>query len=256
MTPEQRRAFILTEARSGQRLEVEALVATLGISRETIRRDLAMLDKQGTLRRVHGGALLGPPGVLPQEGPFADRMGRAVAAKRAIARHVAAGLRPGDSLFIDTGSTTLYLAEELARLSGLIVITNSADIAAQCQRGTGNSVVLIGGAFRGPGRETVGPLALSQISQLRAARAILTVAAVTERGVYDIDGEEAEVARRMIDQADAVTVLADSSKIGSAGVYEVCPMRRVSVLVTDGIAPPLRRAIEANGTAVAIVTPD
>lgn len=248
MTPDQRRDAIVIQASSGNRLEVETLAGALGTSRETIRRDLALLDRRGVLRRVHGGAMLGQPAAMPQEGPFAVRMGRAVAAKRAIARHVAAGLRPGDSVFIDTGSTTLYLAEEISRLSGLIVITNSAEIAAQCQRGTGNSVVLIGGNFRASGRETVGALALAQIGQLRAARAILTVAAVTASGVYDIDAEEAEVARRMVQQVDEVTVLADSTKLGCAGVYEVCPMKQVSVLVTDAVPALLRNAIEAAGT--------
>ena len=253
MTPEERRDAIVTRARCGLPLEVEALAGVLAASRETVRRDLAALDRQGLLRRVHGGAVLGQPGALPEEGPFADRMARAVAAKRAMARHVAAGLMPGDSVFIDTGSTTLYLAEALARRSELIIITNSADIAAHCQRGAGNRVVLIGGAFRGPGRETLGAMALSQIGQLRAMRAILTVAAVTARGVYDIDGEEAEVAQRMVQQADAVTVMADATKMGRAGVYQVCPMRQVDLLVTDAMPAALRMAVEAAGCKVDIV---
>ena len=257
MTPEQRQDAIVTQARSGARLAVDLLASTLGASRETIRRDLAALDRRGVLRRVHGGAVLchavaGPPA----EGPFADRMVQAVAAKRAMARHVAAGLLPGDSLFIDTGSTTLYLAEEIARRSGLIIITNSTDIAACCQRGARNKVVLIGGEFRGPGRGTVGALALAQISQLRAARAILTVAAVSERGIFDIDSDEAEVARRMVQQADTVTIMADASKMGRAGVFEVCPLHSVAVLVTEAMPAPLRRLIEAAGARVDLVPLD
>ena len=251
MTPSERRDAIFRMAQSGQRLVVEALVQELGASRETIRRDLAALDRQGLLRRVHGGATMALQKL--EEGPFHHRMRQQVAAKRAMARHVAEGLRPGDSLFIDTGSTTLFLAAEISQRKGLIIITNSAEIAALCEKGEGNRVLLIGGEFRGAARETVGPMAVAQIGQLRAARAVLTVASVTGRGVFDIDAQEAEVARAMIAQADEVTVLADGSKMGRAGVFEVCPMARLGRIVTDAIGQSLREAAEAAGVQVEIV---
>ncbi len=249
MTPALRRDEMVRRAQSGQRLGVEALALEFGTSRETIRRDLAALDRQGALRRVHGGARPGG-----EEGPFQDRLRAHVEAKRAMARHLAQGLRPGDSLFIDTGRTTQFLAEEIALCKGLIIITNSADIANLCQKGEGNRVFLIGGEFRAEGRESVGPLAVAQIGQLRAAQVVLTVAAVTERGVYDIDPQEAEIARAMVAQADQVTVLADGSKMGRAGVFEVCPMARVGRIVTDAMDTPLRLAAEAAGVFVDIVT--
>ena len=251
MTPADRRDAILRKLQSGHRLLVDGLAAEFISSRETIRRDLAELDRQGLLRRVHGGATAAPRKM--EEGPFNHRMQQQVAVKRAIARHMAKALMPGDSFFIDTGSTTLFLAEEIAKLNHLTIITNSADIAELCQRGKGNRVMLIGGQFRGPGRETVGAMALAQIGQLRAARAILTVAAVTERGVFDFDPQEAEVARAMVAQADEVTILADATKIGRAGVFEVCPMARVGRIVTDAMEKPLHRAAEALGVRVEIV---
>ena len=251
MTPADRLKAILHLAQTDQRLVVETLAQGLATSRETIRRDLAELDRQGLLRRVHGGAVLALQKV--EEGPFQDRMQQQVAAKRAIARHVAEGLLPGDSIFIDTGTTTLFLAEEIAQRKGLIIITNSAEIADLCAKGEGNRIVLIGGEFRRPGRETVGPMAVAQIRQLRAARAILTVASVTSRGVFDIDPQEAEVARAMIAQADAVTVLADASKMGRAGVFEVCPMARIDRIVTDAMDPTLLKTALAAGVQVEIV---
>jgi len=247
MNAEARRDAILNQARTGGRLEVEDLARTLGASRETIRRDLAMMDRAGLLRRVHGGAQ------AVQEGPFHQRMHEAVKAKRAMARHLADGLAPGDSLFLDTGSTTLFLAEELAHRKGLIIITNSADVAVLCQKGEGSRVILLGGEFRAEGRETLGSLVVAQIGQLRAARAVLTVAAVTERGGYDIDPAEAEVARAMISRADQVTLLADGSKMGRAGVFEVAPMALVHRIVTDQMPDVLRQAAEAAGTTVEIV---
>lgn len=253
MTPSERRDAILLRVRAGQGLGVEALAGELGASRETIRRDLAEMDRMGLLRRVHGGARGADAVQAVEEGPFAARMRQQVAAKRAMARHLAQSLQPGDSLFIDTGSTTVFLAEEIAQRKGLIVITNSADIAALCQKGEGNRVMLIGGEFRSAGRETVGPLAVAQIGQLRAARAVLTVAAVTARGVFDIDPQAAEVARAMVAQADEVTVLADASKMGRAGVFEVCAMAKVGRIVTDAMEPVLRQGAEALGVRVEVV---
>ena len=249
MKSAERRGIILELAQSGKTLAVDSLAADLAASRETVRRDLAELDRLGLLRRVHGGAVLGG---REEEEPFHQRMGQQVAAKRAMARHVAKALMPGDSLFIDTGSTTLLLAEEVALRKGLIIITNSADIASLCLRGQGNRVVLIGGEFRGPGREAVGSMALAQIGQLRARQAVLTVAAVTERGVFDVDPQEAEVARAMIAQVETVTVLADASKMGRAGVFELCALSRVGRIVTDSMPDTLRRAAEAAGTRVEI----
>lgn len=251
MTPIARRDAILRLVQAGQKLEVERLAADLATSRETIRRDLAALDRLGLLRRVHGGATVAPQ--AGEEGPFALRMRQHVTAKRALARHVAEGLVPGDSLFLDTGSTTLFLAEEIGKRKGLIVITNSSEIAARCEKGEGNRVLLIGGEYRGAGRETLGPMAVAQIGQLRAARTILTVAAVTLRGVYDVDPQEAEVARAMIAQADDVTVLADASKMGRTGVFEVCPLAKVSRIVTDGMHDALRLAAVAAGVRVEVV---
>lgn len=252
MTPAERQDAILGLARSGQRIEVETLAAALDASRETIRRDLARLDRAGLLRRVHGGAVASvarhPDS---REDPFHQRMQQAVPAKRAIAAHVAASLHPGDSLFIDTGTTTIYLAEELIRLKGLIILTNSAEIASIAQRGD-HRIILIGGEFRGPGRETVGAAALAQIATLRAARAILTVAAVTAEGVFDIDPQEAEIARAMARQAAAVTVLADGGKMGRPGVFEVCPMAAPLTIVTDSMPADIRAAATCAGVSVEI----
>ncbi len=256
MTPNSRRGAILRAASEGARLDVESLARELGASRETIRRDLAALDREGLVRRVHGGAVAVAAGAGPFESAFAERMGQAVAAKRAIARHVAAGLKPGDSILVDTGSSTLYLARELQSCKGLIVITNSADIAAHAARGEGSRVILIGGEFRPEGREMVGDAALAQIAALRAGEAIVTVAGLGAEGALDIDPREAEVARAMIAQARKVTVIADQSKMNRPGVFAVCPLASIHRIVTDGMPDDLREAARRAGVIVEIVKPE
>lgn len=141
MKSNKRHQAILHRLDQTERVSVEDLATETGASRETIRRDLTQLDRAGLLRKVHGGAIrasaaAAAPSLNPVvEGPFHARMEQNVAAKRAIARTAAALLRPGDSLFVDTGSTTLYFAEALEGLKSLTVITNSGVVAGLAAQG-------------------------------------------------------------------------------------------------------------------------
>lgn len=254
MTPERRREAIMAALRKAGQASVEALAEALGASRETIRRDLAELDTRGLLRKIHGGAVVAEPGVAASgiEGPLSLRMGQNVGAKRAIARAAAGLLRPGDSLFVDTGSTTIFLAEELSTASGLTVITNSATTAALAAKGEGAAVFLVGGAFRRGGGESVGPLALMQIRQFRPAHAFLTVAAADARGFADHDAEEAQVARAMLDQAAQVTILADFSKMGRAALFPVAAPAEVDRLVADAVPEGLAARLSEAGVEIVL----
>src|SRR5699024_7001976 len=107
-----------------QQVTTDSIAAELGVSRETVRRDIIQLETAGELRRVHGGAVLNHA-----EPPVAERARTRVGFKRAIARRVARDIRSGQTLFLDAGSTTAIVAEELAKLSGLTIITNSFDVA-------------------------------------------------------------------------------------------------------------------------------
>ena len=251
MTPADRRALIVGIVDAGARASVEELAARLGISRETVRRDLGVLDRDGALRKVHGGAVPAGPraaaGLAVREGPFERRVTENAGAKRAIARAAAALLRPGDSVFVDTGSTTLALGETLARAEALTVITNSAAIANLAERGRGARVYLIGGEYRRGGQESVGDMAVEQIRRLRAAHAFLTVGSLDAAGAADFDLQEAQVARAMVERADAVTVLADATKFEARAVFPVVALEGLARLVTDRLPEALREPLERAG---------
>lgn len=251
MTPEERRNEIINMVRTETRASVEQLAEALNASRETIRRDLSELDSRGFLRKVHGGAVISEPDTADSlEGPFSARMAQNLKAKRAIAKAAAGLLKAGDSVLIDTGSTTLVLAEELSSIAGLTVITNSAAIAALAAKGPESKVFLIGGEYRRSGQENVGEIAVQQISQFRAMHAILTVAAVAETGYMDHDFQEAQVARAMSRQAASVTILADSSKMGRLGVFEVGPPQLAKRLITNEIPDDLAGRFRASGVDI------
>lgn len=251
MRPHERHEEIIRLVTRHGEMSVDRLADDLQVSKETIRRDLVGLDDQGRLQKFHGGAKLRSIAAteLGGEGPFAARMAENLAAKRQIAKAAASLLSPGDSLFIDTGTTTLLFAEAIAGLSGLTVITNSTRIASIVAAGSDNKVFLIGGAFSLDASETVGSLAVEQIARIRARHAFLTVGAIDSTGLFDFDEAETQIARAIIERVESVTVLADASKFNKRGIFEVAGWDRVDRLVSNSPPPPnIAQAMEASGT--------
>jgi DeoR family transcriptional regulator, glycerol-3-phosphate regulon repressor len=235
------------------RVSVEELAQLHQVSHETIRRDLVSLDRSRLLRRFHGGAAALS---ADQEGPFSLRMTDHVEEKRRIARRAASLFGAGDSLFIDTGSTTQVFAEELARVQGLTLITNSQRIAQAVARSSGSEVLMIGGSYRPEARECLGPLAIEQIRRLNAQHCVLTIAALdAEKGAMDFDIGEAEVARAMIERSERLTIIADASKFERRALMEVCPLEAVDRIVTDRLpAPALAAALRAAEVEVIVAS--
>lgn len=253
MKPSERRGLILDLVQERKDVSVEFLAQRFDASHETIRRDLSRLAADGSLRKYHGGAVL-PEGHT--EGAFSVRLHEQPREKRAVARRAAALFGEGDSLFLDTGTTSLAFAQELAERSGLTVITNSLLITQCLARGPGtNRVFLIGGEYQADASENTGPLAVEQIGRFHPHDAVITVGAIGPKGIQDYSLEEAEIARAMIAIAKRVTVIADASKLGRDALFPVCGLERISRLVVS--APPetaLAAQLAAAGVEV-IVAP-
>jgi DeoR/GlpR family transcriptional regulator of sugar metabolism len=248
--PRLRQEKIAAAVRRQGRVSVEQLATHFKTSHETIRRDLAALAEAGTVLKVHGGARL--PG-RQEEGPFHERLATNAVEKRIVAGKVARLVAPGATLFIDTGSTTLMCAEEIGKIAGLTVITNSTVIAAVlAERGNRTTVFLLGGRFDGDNRETVGPTAIAEIQGFHADHALITVGALdAAAGVTDYNFDEAQVARAMIEHADSLIVAADASKFDRRAAFAVCPLERITALVTDRRPEGrLSAALSAAGAAV------
>jgi DeoR/GlpR family transcriptional regulator of sugar metabolism len=211
---------------------VEELALSLGASKETIRRDLTELGKSGKIVKIHGGATL--PSAFG-EGPFQQRMSDNVEAKLRIARRAATLFKPGETIFIDTGSTTLYFSEELARSSGLTIVTNSMEIAKTLSKGqSDNQIYVLGGEFSAGNYQTVGTMVTAQIRLFRAHHTVLTIGALDDRtGVMDFNINEAQVAKAMVEQSESLTVLVDHSKLDTLASFEVCPLEAINRLICD-----------------------
>lgn len=230
--PRDRQAQIAELIRRQSAVTVEELAERFRASHETIRRDLGALADAGIVRKVHGGAKL--PRARTGEGPFDQRMTENAAAKRVIALKAAALVEPGQTVFIDTGSTTLMCAEALAKIGGLTVITNSTRIAEVFGAEGPSTVFLLGGRFESDNRETVGPIAIAGIAAFQADLAILTVGAIDRSaGLMDYSFDEAQVARAMIANAASVMVLADGSKFDRRAPFKVGALDAADLLVTE-----------------------
>jgi DeoR family glycerol-3-phosphate regulon repressor len=222
--------------RRQEKASVGELAQLLDASRETIRRDLAQLANSNKIHKIHGGATM--PRVLG-EGPFQQRLSDNVEAKVKIAQTAASLFKPGETLLIDTGSTTLFFAEEIAKIAELTVVTNSTEIARTISKvNNGSRVFLLGGEFRADNSQTYGTMVVSQIKSFRAHHAVLTIGAMDKRtGAMDFNIEEALVAQAMIEQSEKLTVLADYSKFNALASFEVCPLEKIHRLVCDTRPP-------------------
>lgn len=255
MRPNQRQDMITSLVGQMGEITVEELAEKLDVSKETIRRDLTRLDAIGRLRKYHGGArALESSSLIPElEGPFASRMSENSDAKRKIARAAAALLKPEDSIFIDTGTTTVLLADEIAKQQSLLVITNSHRIASVVATNPSHKVFLIGGAYGVDAGESLGPLALEQIGKFRAKCAVITIGAVDASSAMDYDLQEAEIAKAMIERADRLIVLADHTKLDKRAVFEVVPLSAIDVLVTDREPPKALSAALAEANVMIVL---
>lgn len=248
MRPSERHDEITVLLNLAGEMTVEELAEKLQVSRETIRRDLSKLDAGGRIRKYHGGARASALASesFEKEGPFSVRMAQNAEAKKKIAIAAARLFKPNDAIFIDTGSTTVAMAEELAKLQSLVIITNSPRIAATVSTNPSHRVFLIGGAYGADAGESLGPLALEQITKFRARYAVITIGAIDASSLMDFDLQEAEVAKAMISRADKVIVLADTSKFDKRAIFEVAPIASINTVVTDGRLSPHLYAAFSN----------
>lgn len=233
MKPHERQPLIEAIIRREGEVSVEMLAARFDVSSETIRRDLGSLAELGRVQKVHGGARRVR---LAQEPGHDARETTAAAAKAAIGGRLAGVVAPGETLFIDTGSTTLAAAATLAAIPDLTIITNSCRLADRIARAaTGTVIHLLGGRYGADNAQTTGTAVIDQLQAFRADRAILTVTAIDpDQGAMDASLDEAQIARAMIRNARRVTVLADAAKFGRQAAHVVCAAADIDQIISDG----------------------
>ena len=213
---------------------IASLAERLGVSLETVRRDVKPLTRNGKVLKMHGA--VGLPSVAG-EAPFDKRMREQADAKRAIARAMAATIRDGESVMLDTGTTTSFLARELLGHRRLTVVTNSSDIARTLATVNGNRVYMAGGELRSDSGAAFGASAIEFVSRFAVAHAVISAGAVNASGIMDFDLEESEFARMLLSRGERRIAITDYTKFGRRGLVQVCRLEGIDELVTDK-APP------------------
>jgi DeoR family fructose operon transcriptional repressor len=222
------------------RVSVAAVAERFGVTTETVRRDLAVLERAGLLRRVHGGAVPAGTALTLVEPALGERRDTRIEAKRSIAA-AALALLPGvdGSVLLDGGTTTAALADALPPDRGLYVATNSVPIAARLTTSPGTTLHLLGGRVRGITQTAVGDATVRAMADLRVDVAFLGTNGISPgHGFSTPDESEAATKRAMAGAAQRVVVLADSSKLGREHLVRFARVDDVDVLVTDGEADP------------------
>ncbi|WP_417210076.1 DeoR/GlpR family DNA-binding transcription regulator [Antarctobacter sp.] len=233
MWAQERHQRILSMLAASRQVSANDLAEMLNVSRETVRRDLLDLEKTGQVNRVHGGAVLPEPRT---EEPFRQRMTVQLRAKSEIARKAAGLIQPGQTILVDAGTTTAIFARELAKLSGVTVITNSLDVATTLQ-GAGKEVLLLGGRMLADVPATVGELTLSEIRRFSVDLCFSAPVAVHPvKGAFFYDLQEAEIAIAMAAQAQRSVILADQSKLGETSRVRSWEPAEIGSLVTNRAA--------------------
>lgn len=254
MYQEERQQSVATLITQRGRVSVLELADRFGVTTETVRRDLAVLERLGHVRRVHGGAVptgsvtVGEPGLAERDGTRADQKDR-------IARAAVSFLpSPGGSVLFDAGTTTARMITELPTSPNLTAVTNSVPIAARLAAFSTVELHLLGGRVRGVTQAAVGAEVLRVLAGLRVDVAFVGTNALTvAHGLSTPDSDEAAVKRAMVEAARTVVVTADSSKIGREHLISFAPIGAVDVLVTDAdIDREDRTELERQGIEVVI----
>ncbi len=231
-----RQERIVEILRTAPSITTVELAQRLGVSGETVRRELQALAEDGIVQKFHGGVSLHRD---VQESPFQLRLRSNVAAKRRLAQQVSQLLPDGASLVLDNSSTACFVAEALAERRGLTVATPSLEVArALAQSGDRHTVMLPGGTLRSSDMTLAGAQALRFAAQLHPDYLVVSVAALSARGgCLDFDPFEVEFKQSVQPQAGTVVVVADASKFDAPGLITSLPWDNVQVLVTDHALP-------------------
>lgn len=248
MLAQQRHRYITKSLQSGASVLTIDLARALHVSPETIRRDLMYLEEQGVLRRVYGGAVA-PRRQRSSEPSFAERSHINAEAKRAIGAVVTQLVRPGQTVFVDVGTTAQAVAKALAATFTGTIVSHSLLVALEVAQGPGADLVLAPGRMRRGEWSLSGTSAHKFIQAMHFDVAFLSCGGVDSTvGPTDFDFDDVEVKRTVARNSKRSYILADSSKHGVVGRYSIGDWFDVGGLITD-TAPPdgLASAITAAG---------
>ena len=249
MLTDERRTKILQIAESLGFVSLQRLVTELGASESTVRRDLEYLDAQGQLHRTRGGAAYAGDSLTD----FDIRQNQSSVEKRKIAQRTAELILPGETVLLDGGTTTLEVARHLHGKS-LQVVTNSLPIASLLMNQPEVELIFVGGYVYPKTGVALGEQSISALKTIHVSRLVMSTGGVTTDGLFNSNALLVETERQMIESAQLVTLVADSSKFGRRALSHLCPLSAVDEVVTDdGVSEEWSQVLADNGIRLDVV---
>ncbi|MGB9858172.1 MAG: DeoR/GlpR family DNA-binding transcription regulator [Dictyoglomaceae bacterium] len=256
MLAEERRTRILELLEKERGVKVSDLVRIFNVTGATIRRDLEALEKEGLLKRTHGGAIL--PQSFSFEPLYITKKRQNLKEKIAIGAKAAELVNDGETIFIETGSTTLQVAKNIKNRHDLTVITNSIDVARELLNARGVEIILTGGNFRKETLALVGPLAERVLREFRVDKAFLGISGIIPgKSMSTASIVEAYIKKLIIEMGREVIGVADHSKFGKECFAFVAPTKVLSKIVIDDKVPlKYIEDLKNEGVEVIIASPE
>ena len=251
----ERRALIMRLLEQNEEVQVTDLSRDTGISEVTIRKDLTILQNRNLLIRTRGGAMRRPIENQNEDTTIAKKRMFNFREKERIGEEAAKMIKDGDFIMLDSGTTTLEVARHLEKFNNLHIITNAMNIATELMNYKRFDVVLLGGNVRINSHSTVGPLALSVLRNFSRYKLFLGVDSFSiENGVSTPSLEEALLNQIMIQQADKVIAVFDSSKFNKRSFVHIADADQIDCIITDRAIPPgMSSKLKTVGIDVRIV---
>jgi DeoR/GlpR family transcriptional regulator of sugar metabolism len=250
MLAAQRRDYLLETLRRDGKIVAKSVAADLGLSEDSIRRDLRELAAEGLCQRVYGGALP----VSPAMADYAGRTAVSVRGKQQVAAAAAGLIRPGSTVIIDGGTTALALVRTLPPSLTCTVITHSPTVAAALVEHPGAEVFILGGKLFKHSAVACGSAAAEAARQVSADTFFLGVTGVhPDAGLTTGDADEAAMKRVLSGRAAETYVLASAEKVGAASPYQVIPLGEASGIITDA-SPQSPVVQELRARRVEVIT--
>jgi DeoR family transcriptional regulator of aga operon len=253
MLVEERRLLILNRLKERGRVKVGELSAEFGISEVTIRNDLKELDQRGLLKRSHGGAISAPNPIL--ESNLRERLEKFADQKRRIGLAAASMVHDGETIILDSGTTTQEIAKNLRSKSGLQIITNGVNVAMELLGVRGIQLVVVGGTLRDDSLSLVGHFAESMLEQFSADKLFLgAVACDLHFGICTPNMAEGRVNQAMVRIAREKILVADSSKFLRRSLCRIVMLSEMDKIITDtGLPEHVQQEIRSLGPELILV---
>lgn len=252
MLAAQRREEIRNALQQKGWLSVTELAQIVGASPATVRRDLKELERAGVLIRTRGGTCLADR--LPEEMTEHVRAQKNAMEKKKIGQVAAKLVENAGSIILDAGTTTLEVARALKPAQPLRVITDSVEIAYELRDRENIVVIVTGGVMRPHAYNLFGGMGEQMLAGMHAQICVMGCSALSlEEGLTKHDIESMPIRRKMVEISRQLIAVVDSSKFGKTGLVSICPVTRISTLITDsGIDPVFRSALESAGVQVIV----